>query len=150
MSTADLVDDTCKQTPNNDLCVSTLHGDPRSSTADVAGLAIIMVDTIKTKATATVAQINTLLGSNPDSKTKNGLDGCLMIYSNEILNSDIPSAMEGLQKGNPKSAEQSMNNAANDADRCEGAFAGASPITSFNYNLTDLSNIASAIINLLF
>ena len=67
--------------------------------------------------------------------------GCLMIYSNEILNTDIPSALEGLQKGNPKSAEQYMNNAANEANTCEGAFAGASPITSFNYNLTDLSNI---------
>ena len=88
VSTADLVDNTCKQTPNSDLCVSTLH--PRSSTADVAGLAIIMVDTIKTKATATLAQINTLLGSNPDPKTKNGLDGCLMILTIKIsVNTDI-------------------------------------------------------------
>ena len=102
-----------------------------------------MVDTIKTKATATVAQINTLLGSNPDPKTKNGLDGCLMIYSNEILNTDIPSAMEGLQKGNPKSAEQYMNNAANEANTCEGAFAGASPITilSITISLTSLISL---------
>ena len=149
VSIADLVDDTCKQTPNKDLCESTLRADPRSSTADVAGLAIIVVDTIKGKATDTVAQINTLLGSNPDPKTKNGLDSCLKKYSNAILNGDIPSALEGLQKNNPKFAEQGMNDAANEANSCEGSFAGASPISSFNKTVTDLSNVASAIIKLL-
>lgn len=43
----DIVDGTCKRTPDYTLCVSLLRSDPRSSSADIAGLAIILVDQIK-------------------------------------------------------------------------------------------------------
>ncbi|CAB4302403.1 unnamed protein product [Prunus armeniaca] len=38
---ADLVEETCRKTTNYGLCVSSLKSDPRSSTADVKGLARI-------------------------------------------------------------------------------------------------------------
>ena len=148
-SRADLVDQTCKQTPNYDLCVKTLRADPRSSTADVTGLALVTVDAIKAKATATLDRINGLLGTTPDPKTKAALSHCGELYDNAVLKADIPSAIEALKKGNPKFAEQGVNDAANEADSCERAFGGASPISSFNRSVSDLSRVASAIIGLL-
>lgn len=42
-----IVDKTCKQTPDYTLCLSLLRSDPRSSSADTVGLALILVDKIK-------------------------------------------------------------------------------------------------------
>ncbi|RVW71581.1 Cell wall / vacuolar inhibitor of fructosidase 1 [Vitis vinifera] len=97
-SRADLVDQTCKQTPNYDLCVKTLRADPRSSTADVTGLALVTVDAIKAKATATLDRINGLLGTTPDPKTKAALSHCGELYDNAVLKADIPSAIEALRR----------------------------------------------------
>ncbi|TQD82552.1 hypothetical protein C1H46_031897 [Malus baccata] len=47
---ANLIAQTCNQTPYPDLCISTLQSDPRSAKADVKGLGIIMVDAVKAKA----------------------------------------------------------------------------------------------------
>ena len=116
---------------NNGICVKTLHADLRSSTADVAGLAIIMVDTIKAKTTAIVDEIKVLLGNKPDAKGKKALKGCLEVYENGVLKSDIPSSMEALQKGNPKFGEKVLNDAAIEAESCERSFGGASPIIPF-------------------
>ena len=148
-SSADLVKQTCRQTPNYDLCVQTLRSDPRSSHADVAGLAMVMVDMIKAKSIATLHRISELLGTAPHPKTKATLRRCAELYDNAVLKADIPSAMEALKTGNPKFAEQGANDAAKEADSCERAFGGASPITSFNRSVSDLSRVASAIIRLL-
>lgn len=43
----DIVDKTCKQTPDYSLCLSLLRSDPRSSSADTVGLGLILVDKIK-------------------------------------------------------------------------------------------------------
>ncbi|KAJ6420928.1 hypothetical protein OIU84_028333 [Salix udensis] len=40
----DLIAQTCKNTPYYNLCVSSLRSVPRSSRADVQGLALVMVD----------------------------------------------------------------------------------------------------------
>lgn len=42
-----IVDKTCKQTPDYTLCLSLLRSDPRSSSADTVGLVLILVDKIK-------------------------------------------------------------------------------------------------------
>lgn len=148
-SAADLLEQTCKQTPNYDLCVKTLLADPRSSHADVAGLAMVMVDTIKAKAIAATHRIGELLGTAPDPKTKAALGRCVVLYDRAVLGADIPSAKEAVRTGNPKFAEQGANDAANEADSCERAFGGYSPITSFNRGVSDVSRVASAIIRLL-
>lgn len=55
---ANLIETTCERTPFYKLCVSTLQSDPRSSSADVAGLAHIAADKLKAKAAATLGQID--------------------------------------------------------------------------------------------
>ena len=90
-----------------------------------------------------------MLGNKPDAKGKKALKGCLEVYENGVLKADIPSAMEALQKGNPKFGEQGMNDAAIVAESCERSFGGASPISSLNKNVSDLSRVSSAIVRLL-
>ncbi|KAK8661849.1 hypothetical protein V6N13_091440 [Hibiscus sabdariffa] len=51
-----LIETTCTKTSFPDLCVSTLKSDPRSSTADLSGLARIVADSVNAKASATLNQ----------------------------------------------------------------------------------------------
>ncbi|KAG6667948.1 hypothetical protein CIPAW_01G135800 [Carya illinoinensis] len=112
-----LIEQTCKQTPLYDVCVSILKSDSRSSKADVTGLALIMVDVLKAKATGTTNYIKTLLRGN--------------------LKGD---------KGDPKFAEQAANDAGIEARSCESSFSGHSPLTESNKSVQDVSSVAAAIV----
>ena len=151
VSMADLVDDTCRQTPNNVLCVETLRADPGSTGADVRGLAIIIMDKINEKGLATVEQINNLLASTIDPKRMDALRSCLRYYNNGVLGLDVMGAKQALEKGNPILATQLMNDAAGNARNCEdrvSTFEGGSPLTSSNTIVNELSFIAAAIARL--
>src|ERR1044072_855127 len=65
---AKLVDEICNKTPYPSHCIQFLQRDPRSSTTDVRGLAIIMVDVIEAKAKYTVNKINQLLKAGAREK----------------------------------------------------------------------------------
>ncbi|OAY56159.1 cell wall / vacuolar inhibitor of fructosidase 1 [Manihot esculenta] len=142
-SDANIIAQTCKQTPYYNLCVSSLSSDPASSRADVRGLALIMINMVKAKATISVQLINQLFKKSP--RLKNPLSFCAESYS-AILSADIPEALEALQKGVPKFAQNGANDAANEANLCEANFHGKSPLTKFNKIVHDTSVIASAII----
>ncbi|KAI5349174.1 hypothetical protein L3X38_002061 [Prunus dulcis] len=73
---AGLIDKTCKQTPNYDVCVSTINSDPRSTGADVKGLGLIMVDAVKDKATGALNKADKLLKQCPG-------DQALLLHSCE-------------------------------------------------------------------
>ncbi|KAF5738778.1 putative Pectinesterase inhibitor [Tripterygium wilfordii] len=140
-----IVDQTCKHTPYYNLCVSTLNADRRSATADVAGLALIMVDAIKAKATRTQGTIGRLLRSKPTLKKP--LSSCANAY-NIILTVTIPEAYQALP-GNPKFAEDGANGCATEANSCEQEFKGRSPLTAMNKDVADTSAVAVGIIRLL-
>ena len=149
-SANDLIETTCKQTPFFDLCVSTLQADPRSSSADVAGLAHIAADSVNAKATATLNQITGLLKSAGDPNLLKALQGCVDKY-NAIIQADIPVAIEAIVKGDPKFAVDSSTDAANEAQYCENSFANppSSPITDSNKAVHDLSTVLESIASLL-
>ncbi|KAF5464791.1 hypothetical protein F2P56_014843 [Juglans regia] len=145
---ARLIEQTCKQTPLYNLCVSILKSDSRSSKADVTGLALIMVDVLKAKATGTRNYIKRLLRGNLKRDVRHGLSSCAEVY-NSVLEADVPVAIEALQKGNPKFAEQAANDAAIEASSCERSFSGHSPLTKSNKSMQDVSSVAAAIVRLL-
>ncbi|GMI80220.1 cell wall / vacuolar inhibitor of fructosidase 1, CELL WALL / VACUOLAR INHIBITOR OF FRUCTOSIDASE 1 [Hibiscus trionum] len=150
-SSNSLVETTCKQTPFFDLCVSTLESDPQSSTAAVSGLALIAAKSVNAKASATLYQISTLLGSATDPNLKKALSGCVDSY-NTIIKTDIPVAVEAIEKNNPKFAVGSATDAGNEAQRCEDGFGGKSPnspISDSNKMVHDLSVILQSIASLL-
>lgn len=144
-----LIQKTCKQSPNYNLCVSSLQSDPRSSKANVQGLALIMVDAVKAKAKETLNHIHGLLKQSPKPGDQQHLSSCGDNY-NAILEGDIPEAIEALRTGNYKFAEQGTNDAANEADSCEKKFySGTSPLTDFNKLVHDVAAITAAITRIL-
>ncbi|KAK7302405.1 hypothetical protein RJT34_13293 [Clitoria ternatea] len=93
--------------------------DPRSSGADVKGLALITVDMIKGKANEA---LNKML-----LKGTGGNRALLSSFAdkyNAILKGDIPQATQGLQFGNPKFAEEAASDSVVEATSCEQDFSG--------------------------
>ncbi|XAR49713.1 hypothetical protein NMG60_11032990 [Bertholletia excelsa] len=144
----DLVTDTCRKTPKFQLCVSTAKQDPRSRSADIAGLGLIIVDAVKAKSTTIMGQIKKLIVSKP--QLKGPLKMCAEYYGLGILQGDIPQAIEALTKGDPKFAETAMVDAGNEANYCEEGFGRSpSPLTAMNKEVNDLAAVATAISRML-
>ncbi|XP_065860189.1 cell wall / vacuolar inhibitor of fructosidase 1-like [Euphorbia lathyris] len=140
---ANIVDQTCKQTPHYDLCLKFLNSDPRSSTADVTGLALILMDLLKNETTKSVQFVKQLRGKRPDLEKP--LKSCDSDYD-AILTADVP-AIQALELGNPRFAEDGMNDVDIEATSCENEFGiEISPLFDSNKLLTDISHVAAAII----
>ena len=144
-----LIEQTCKQTPNYNLCISSLKSDPKSATADVAGLALIMVNVLNTTTTQTLIHINSLLLQSPRNEVKEALLSCVENYKTGVLTADVPVSIEALTKGNPKFADQGTQDAANESNSCEEGFSGNSPLTVENTNINNVARVANAIVKLL-
>ncbi|KAH8495521.1 hypothetical protein Peur_055764 [Populus x canadensis] len=142
----DLIAQTCKHTPYYSLCVTSLKSVTKSSGADVQGLALIMVDIVRAKASTALRFVNQELKRSPGLRRP--LRFCASCYD-AILTADIPEAIEALQKGDPKFAENGTNDAAVEATSCEDGFRGKSPLTNLNRAVHDTSVVASAITRLL-
>ncbi|WCJ23272.1 cell wall / vacuolar inhibitor of fructosidase 2 [Euphorbia peplus] len=140
---ANTIDGTCKQTPYYSQCVKLLNSDPKSLTADVKGLALILVDMLKKESTKSIQSLKDIQKQRPDLKEQ--LDSCASKYDT-ILNSDVTVANEAIQLGNPKFAEGALNDAALEADLCEKRFkAGTSPLSEPNKRMADISRVAASI-----
>ncbi|KAL6561885.1 hypothetical protein OROGR_002892 [Orobanche gracilis] len=141
-----LIETTCRNTSNYKLCISTLHASPSSSTADVAGLGLIMVEAVRVKAEEAFSTVDRLKKLYPD--LTHVLDKCGNAY-NAVLKADVAEAVAGLTKGVPKFAEFGMADAAWEAEICEGSYEGEvveSPMTRVNKDLHELAEIAVGII----
>ncbi|KAI4344759.1 hypothetical protein L6164_011950 [Bauhinia variegata] len=138
---------TCKRTPNYDVCVQSLMSDPKSSQAgDVTGLALIMVNVMKSKANDALDKINHILRKGRDPTHKHALRECADNYKT-VLEADIPMAIEALKKGNPKFAEDGANDAAIEAKSCEDdEFGGKSSLTPYNKIMHEVSVVTAAIV----
>jgi len=143
----DLIQQTCKKTPNYALCIEYLNADPKAPTADVNGLAQIMVNVMKTKANDGLNKIHQLIAGGPPGQQA-ALKSCAEEY-NTIVVYNVPNAISALQKGDPKFAEEAANDAANEANDCERGFSGNSPLTTENNVMHDASVITSAIVKIL-
>ncbi|WVZ09225.1 hypothetical protein V8G54_013755 [Vigna mungo] len=143
-----LIQSTCKRTPNYNLCLQTLKASPGSSTADVSGLALIMVKAMKAKANDALKIIHDLQREGAGPKQRRALSSCYSKYK-AVLIADVPQATEALQKGDPKFAEDGANDAANEATYCESDFSGNSPLTKQNNAMHDVAAVTAAIVRLL-
>lgn len=142
-----LVKSTCKNTPNYNLCVQVLSADHRAGSpkADVSTLAIIVVDAVKAESLKAADKIRELRPRRGDLKA--ALEKCDFEYNKVILGAVLDEAYEALTKGNPKFAEDAMVGTATSAQSCQDAFGGAaSPLSSVNARVRDLSVVARAII----
>ncbi|XVF62418.1 hypothetical protein PTKIN_Ptkin09bG0006100 [Pterospermum kingtungense] len=144
-----LVEKTCRNTFYFDLCVSTLKSDPRSSSADVAGLAHIAADSVEAKATATLNQITGLLKTANDPNLQKALQSCVDSYT--TIKTAIEVAITEIVRDNPKFVVNMANDAAAEAEICEVSFADPpkSPISGSNEAVHDLSSVLASIASLL-
>ncbi|KAL8026038.1 hypothetical protein ABFX02_14G003000 [Erythranthe guttata] len=138
-----LIESTCKNTPIYELCIATLRADPGSDAADVAGLALIMIGAVEAKSKEALSAVKKLLkgGGGGD---REALKQCKDKYK-AVLEGDVPVAKRAV-RGNPKFAEGGMADAKVEADDCEDAFGGKSPLTKVNGDVRDLAVVARAII----
>ncbi|KAL5065557.1 hypothetical protein RYX36_027294 [Vicia faba] len=139
-----LIENTCKKTPNYNICIQSLKENSGSSVADVTGLAQIMVKVMKAKANDGLNKIHRLQRVRNIGARK-ALSSCGDKYK-AILVADIPQAIEALEKGDPKFAEDGANDAANEASYCESEFNGKSALTKENNAMHDVSAVTAAMV----
>ncbi|KAL0442376.1 UNVERIFIED_CONTAM: Cell wall / vacuolar inhibitor of fructosidase 1 [Sesamum latifolium] len=97
-----LIETTCRSTSNYQLCLSTLLANPRSATADVAELGLIIVDAVKAKTETALSGIEELKWLHPE--LTDALEQCSNSYK-AVLKADVPEAVAALTRGVPKFAE---------------------------------------------
>lgn len=142
-----LIETTCKSTPNYRLCATTLKANPGSNTAgDVADLGLIMVAAVKAKSREALSTIQKLIRRR-QPKLSQALERCAEVYK-AVVEGDVAVA-EQVLRGNPKFAETAMAGVAVEADTCDGAFEGVvvrAPLSGINKAVHDLATVARAII----
>ncbi|XP_074283954.1 cell wall / vacuolar inhibitor of fructosidase 1-like [Silene latifolia] len=145
-----LIDFTCKQTPDYNLCVSTLKSDPRTPSAkDVKALATILVDQVHRKAILTQGHTRAL-SKDPifDSKTKEFLTRCTIRYGH-ILNW-IVSAKLSMAANDYSKAQDYIKALPTHIELCEREFESLahvkSPITDVSKAMDDIAKVAVAVV----
>ncbi|KAL7594298.1 hypothetical protein Lser_V15G27499 [Lactuca serriola] len=152
MADRKLIESTCKATPSYNLCLTTLLSNPKSSSGDVSDLGLIMVGATRVKATQAIQHIKSLYGSHPE--LRRSLSECAQMYI-AVVKADVPSAIQALDGGQPKFAEDGMADTAVEAQACERSFSGGgahkSPVTltEMNKGVENTANVARAIIRML-
>ena len=69
-----------------------------------------------------------------------------------VVKADVPSAIQALDGGQPKFAEDGMADTVVEAEACERSFSGRgqkSPLTQMNKDIENVANVARAIIRML-
>ncbi|KAL8245007.1 hypothetical protein R6Q59_011265 [Mikania micrantha] len=149
MGDRSLIESTCRATPSYNLCMSTLLANPKSSNADISDLGLIMVGATKSKATRAIRQIKSIYASRTD--LRHSLNECTQMYI-AVVQADVPSAVQALDGGQPKFAEDGMADTAVEAQACERSFTERrqkSPLTQMNKDIENVANVARAIIRML-
>ncbi|KAM2412816.1 hypothetical protein ACFXTH_031016 [Malus domestica] len=122
-------------------CAST----PRSPTADVKGLGIIMIYADTAKVREAVDLINELINDEPGNIPARD---CRNNY-NDAIQIALPQATEAFSKGDYKSVELGMVNIVANADSRETGFSGGSPFKDQSKAVHDLAYVAAAIARVL-
>ncbi|KAK4725798.1 hypothetical protein R3W88_030715 [Solanum pinnatisectum] len=150
-----LINATCRETPYYSLCHTTLQSDPRSYEAEgddiITTLGLIMVDAVKSKSIEIMEKIKELEKSNPEWRVP--LSQCYVAY-NAVLRADVTVAVEALKKGDPKFAEDGMDDVVVEAQTCEYSFnyyynKVDFPISNLSREIIELSKVAKSIIRML-
>ncbi|KAG9456391.1 hypothetical protein H6P81_000899 [Aristolochia fimbriata] len=159
----ELVRHTCRRAArsnpslNLDFCVASLEADPRSSSADLRGLGVIVTHLAEANATATQKRIVDLLAEySSDTGERNRLEDCKDMYSDAF--DDLKDAEAGFYSKRYRNANLFLGGALDNAVDCEDSWQEScftpsfyqghkysSPLTTENYNMEQLCRIGLAI-----
>ncbi|KAI4330356.1 hypothetical protein MLD38_028653 [Melastoma candidum] len=106
-STGDPVETTCSKTGNHDLCLSTLRADPRSSSADIKGLAEIALDAASAKSNEALNYFLDLLRGEGDPVHSRFCGTCIDTHGGNVKRI-IPEALTDLTNNQFASAKESI------------------------------------------
>lgn len=143
LTDANFIVETCRKTPNPTVCLSSLKSDPRSAHSDIYGLAVIMIDVVKAKSTATQSKIKEVLKQHRGDKS---LKDCAYSYR-AVVEDDIPEAYEAIKLSRSMFALESMNDVVIEANSCTRAVSHFPPLPHLNKAVADVASVASAIID---
>ncbi|XP_021906760.1 pectinesterase inhibitor-like [Carica papaya] len=148
----DLITQVCKKTNFYQLCMKSLQSDPRSSTADVNGLAGISLDLVTKKSNETFTYALELFKNVRDPLLYQYYGTCVEEYGAAVTR-HLPAAIEALNKSHEYAvAGDEAKAVANNANVCEEQFTltpmpRKSPFSSRSEVVHDLSLVAASIIS---
>ncbi|KAK9283573.1 hypothetical protein L1049_011821 [Liquidambar formosana] len=89
-SNENLIQEWCRKTTHDQLCLSWINSDPRTSLkSEPKGFGVILTDLAKAKATSTSSHIAGLLKNTTDNATRNCLTGCSDGYASVMQDLDV-------------------------------------------------------------
>ncbi|KAL8486088.1 hypothetical protein ACS0TY_022989 [Phlomoides rotata] len=139
-----LIETTCKRTPDYRLCTAIIRANPDGGAADLPGLGLIVVDVVKQKSHEALSIINKLTKSG-QPKLRPALRRCTEVYK-AVLEGDIPVVSQSIW-GNPKFAETAVADAGAEAGLCDEAVGGKVPeLSKVNNYVVRVAGVARAII----
>ncbi|XWS38914.1 hypothetical protein CRYUN_Cryun18bG0004300 [Craigia yunnanensis] len=121
---------------------------PRSSNADLEGLARISVEIVQDKANDTLTYIGNLIKNVSDLVLFRFYGSCIEDYRAAVKR-QVPEGIDDLASKNYVTSKNDAAAAATNVDACEQQFANKSPFNDRNKVVHDLSLLASSIIGLL-
>ncbi|XP_074283950.1 cell wall / vacuolar inhibitor of fructosidase 1-like [Silene latifolia] len=146
-----LIDFTCKQAPDYNICASILNSDPRSRSAqDMKALATILMDHVNDKARSTQHHIETLFNDpKTDSKTKINLRYCIGSYG-MIVGTWIQAAKAKIANNEYSRAKDYIYSIRLSVEMCERNFAWLghikSPITDDSKAVDDIAIAVNGVV----
>ncbi|XP_058083890.1 pectinesterase inhibitor-like [Magnolia sinica] len=147
----ELIQNTCKQTLYNDLCVSSLTSDPASSTADLPSLAIIALKL----AYASALNMEKVIEDQSKVTTDPFMQQCLSDCTENFLDAidQVEDSISALDSKGYSDVNTWVTAAMADSESCEEEFKDQpgyqSPFTAQNEEFQKLCSNALAITNLL-
>lgn len=151
---ADLIADTCLKTPNPTLCEQILRASPKSPTASVAGLGLIMLGEVKLETEDILCTLSRLIEREPpESILIPTYKQCTFLYDFIIKNNLVSAvfALQRMEPGDPRYADQAISDAVDKFNTCENGLKGKppSPIGAKDKYARELTVIALSIIKVL-
>ncbi|CAK9187600.1 unnamed protein product [Ilex paraguariensis] len=146
-----LVTRVCRQAENPNFCFKSLGSDPRTETANLAGLAQIAIDLAIYNATGTSVKIHSLTLGTHDPRLRARYNKCAEYY--QSAGDNFQEAKNALKSGDYSAVNVMATGSYDNAIDCENTFkqppAYPSPLTNDNLNLRQLSYIVMIISKML-
>ncbi|KAG9459494.1 hypothetical protein H6P81_004002 [Aristolochia fimbriata] len=137
-----LIEETCSDTEDPELCVSSFLTDPQSTSALYKDLGAVSVRVVAANATDTRDYIEHLLNKTEDSATKKSLEICLESYNSMV--EELHTVTDSLEELDFMPVEEALDLAKTKAEECEEEFKKQkglkSPLTQRNEMIGKLAD----------
>ncbi|CAI9094409.1 OLC1v1030141C1 [Oldenlandia corymbosa var. corymbosa] len=144
---SDLIETTCQKTPNVQLCDNILRNDPKSSSANLDGLTLIIINSLASKSNYTLKMIDQMLKDRPELKSP--LTECWNHY-NVISTFFILDAIEAANNGDVRLGEESMYEVKDFAGQCDDEFKpNPSPFVNVHQMVSDIADVTSSMFTMM-